>query len=310
MHPAGYGYQEMMGRMSIKKFPALIIFMGLLVQAFLPAAQNDDLRIWKEFVVELRGGKMEDAARIRPYYPEFLEPMKGYLGQLRAGIAWDELKAEPEVFRVGSQVHFVISLPHRGDEQRLAPPFCLTFIVEKGRWYFQHMETIMIRMDKLGPLPATSFPDVPAERKAWMREEIEISDQVRLFAFLSEDKGKEFAFTWFCDGAGYALAARTWVPFAPPERAFILYLCWDFAHRKENPVTLEKLAENEAVVRVVPRWFQLYEAAAHLKPRISAGDYRRLFETIWTDRAQNAGWNVELSYRGDECLFRFTRKAP
>jgi hypothetical protein len=250
------------------------LIAGILASGALAAQDQGDLRIWQEFVADLQAGKMEDAACIRPYYPEFLEPMKGYLGQLRGGIAWDKLKAEPEVFRVDNQVHFVISLPYSSDERKLSTPFCLTFIVEKGRWYFQHIETIMIRMDRLGPLPATSFPDVPAERKAWMREEIEISDQVRLFAFLAKEKGK------------------------------------DFAHRKENPVTLEKLAEKEAVVRVVPRWFQLYEAAAHLKPKISAKDYRRLFETIWTDRARNAGWNVEFSYRGDECAFRFIRKAP
>lgn len=296
--------------MSNRRLPVLSLFIGLLFTAALKAGQNDDLRIWKEFVADLQAGKMEDTARIRPYYPEFLEPMKGYLKQLRVGIAWDKLKAEPEVFRVGSQVHFVMSLPFNNDERTLSSPFCFTFLVEKGRWYFQHMETIMIRMDRLGPLPATSFPDVPAERKAWMREEIEISDQVRLFVFLAGEKGKEFAFNWFCDGAGYALGARTWVPFVAPEKAFILYLCWDFAHRRENPVTLEKLADTEAVVRVVPRWFRLYEAAAHLKPKISAEDYRRLFETIWTDRALNAGWNVEFAYAGDECVFRFTRKAP
>jgi hypothetical protein len=285
----------------------LLMIAGVLTSGAMAAQDQGDLRIWKEFVVDVRAGKMEDAARIRAYYPELLEPMKGYLGQLREGIAWDKLKAEPEVFRVGNQVHFVISLPYCGDEQTLSSPFCFTFLVEKGRWYFQHLETIMIRMDRLGPLPATSFPDVPAERKAWMREEIEISDQVRLFAYLAKEKGKDFAFGWFRDGAGYALAARTWIPFVPPERAFVLYLCWEFANRRENPVTLEKLADTEALVRVVPRWFQLYEAAAHLKPQISPEDFRLLFETIWQDRAKNAGWNLAISYEGEACLFRLAR---
>jgi hypothetical protein len=293
--------------MSIKKLPVLIILVGLLVPASLPASQYEDLRIWKEFVSDLRAGKMEDPARIRPYYPELLEPMKGYLGQLRVGIAWDRLESGPKVFRVGNQVHFVISLPYQGEGQTLSPPFCFSFLDEKGRWYFQHMETVMIRMDQLGPLPATSFPDVPAERKAWMREEIEISDQVRLFAYLAKEKGKDFAFNWFRDGAGYALAARTWIPFVPPERAFVLYLCWEFANRRENPVTLEKLTAEDALVRVTSRWFQLYEAAAHLKPQISPEDYRRLFETIWQDRATNAGWDLTISYEGEACLFRLAR---
>jgi hypothetical protein len=293
--------------MSINKLMASVLFMGLLVQAIPGGAQNDDLRIWKEFVADLQAGKMDHPSRIRPYYPEFLGPMQGYLEQLRAGIAWDKLKSDPEVFRIGSQVHYVVALPSSGDEREPSAPFCFTFLVENGRWYFQHMETIMIRMDKLGPLPATSFPDVPAERKAWMREEIEISNQVRLFAFLAKDKGKDFAFSWFRDGAGYALAARTWVPFVSPERAFVLYLCWEFAHRRENPVTLEKLTDSEALVRITPRWFELYERAAHLKPQITPEDHRRLFETIWHDRAKNAGWGLAISYEGEACLFRLTR---
>lgn len=287
----------------------LILGAGVLSGFPGPGQGRDDLRIWREFVADLRAGKMEDPSRIRPYYPELLDPMMGYLGQLREGIAWDRLGAGPKVFPVDDQVHFVISLPYRGDEQRLSTPFCFTFLVVGGRWYFQHMETIIIPMDRLGPLPATTFPDAPAERKAWMREEIEVSDQVRLFAFLAGEKGRDFAFGWFCDGAGYALGARTWVPFVSPHRAFVLYLCWDFANRRENPVTLETLSDTEAVVRVTPRWFRIYDAAAHLKPRISAEDFRRLFETIWTDRARNAGWSVEFSYRGDECVFRFRRKA-
>jgi hypothetical protein len=293
--------------MMIRKSPVLVLILILFVGASRPAVQDNDLRIWKEFVADLRAGRMEDPARIRPYYPELLLPMKGYLGQLRAGIAWEKVKSEPEVFRVGNQVHFVISLPYISDEQKLSSPFCFTFLVEKGRWYFQHMENIMIRMDRLGPFPATSFPDVPADRKAWMREEIEISDQVRLFTFLAKEKGKDFALDWFRDGAGYALAARTWVPFVPPERAFVLFLCWEFAHRRENPVTLEKLTDTEALVRVVPRWFLLYEAAAHLKPQISPEDFRLLFETIWQDRAKNAGWSLAISYESGACLFRFAR---
>jgi hypothetical protein len=292
----------------MKRRLPVILAVGIIQILGSAAAPKEGLRVWKEFVTDLRAGKMEDAARIRPYYPLLLEPMKGYLGQLRSGVDWDKLVDEPEVFPVGNQIHCVISIPWRGARDEAPVPFCFTFLVEGGKWYFQHMETIMIRMDKLGPLPASTFPDVPAERKAWMREEIEISGQIQLFSYLAKDKGKEFAFQWFHDGAGYALAARAWVPFVAPEKAFILYMCWDYAHRRENPVTLEKLTETEAVVRVEPRWFELYEAAAHLKPQISAEDYRRLFETIWTNRAQSAGWDAGFAYSGKACVFRFFRK--
>jgi hypothetical protein len=153
-----------------------ILGVGILAGGIAAEQAQDDLRIWKEFVLDVQAGKMEDTARIRPYYPELLEPMKGYLGQLRVGIAWDKLESGPKVFRVGNQVHFVISLPYKGEGQTLSPPFCFSFLDEKGRWYFQHLD-----------------------------------------------------------------------------------------------------------------------------------DYRLLFETIWLDRAKNAGWNLAISYEGETCLFRFAR---
>ena len=138
-----------------------------------------------------------------------------------------------------------------------------------------------------------------------MRDEGRISEMVRLFNFLSKEKGKEFAFNWFKDGNGYALAAKTWVPFFPLSKAFILFLCWEQSNLRGNEVTLEKLEESEAVVRIKSISFHLYKAAAHLKPKISFEDFRKMFETRWQDRAEKAGWKVEIKYIKDECLFRF-----
>ncbi|MCX6567163.1 MAG: hypothetical protein NTW38_12225 [Candidatus Aminicenantes bacterium] len=42
---------------------------------------------------------------------------------------------------------------------------------------------------------------------------------------LSREKGKDYLANLLRDGAGYYLSAKAWVPFLPPERAFILYLC-------------------------------------------------------------------------------------
>lgn len=42
-----------------------------------------------------------------------------------------------------------------------------------------------------------------------MREEIAMTERVRVFNLLAKEKGKPFAFEWFRDGAAYFLAART-----------------------------------------------------------------------------------------------------
>jgi len=54
-------------------------------------------------------------------------------------------------------------------------------------------------------------------------------------------------------------------------------------------------------------YFGLYKVAAHLKEQISYEDYRQIFETIWQDRAQKAGWELKITYEGDKCLFHFTK---
>ena len=97
------------------------------------------------------------------------------------------------------------------------------------------------------------FPDLAEERKAWMRDEIQTTKDVRLFDYLRREKGEEFALDWFRDGAGYALQARTWAPIVSPERAFVLYLCWDLSNLRGKPVVMEKLTDDSARVRFPPR---------------------------------------------------------
>jgi hypothetical protein len=112
------------------------------------------------------------------------------------------------------------------------------------------------------------------------------------------------------DGAGYALAAKTWVPFFPSHRAFMLYLCWEQSRLRENQVILEKLTDQEAIVKLKTHFFFLYKRTGHLKEQIPFEDYRRIFETIWQDRATNAGWNLKITYEDPECLkcvFHFTK---
>jgi hypothetical protein len=155
------------------------------------------------------------------------------------------------------------------------------------------VEGIRLRLDRIGALPCSVFPDLPDEQKAWIRAELETSKQVYLFNYLAQEKGQDFAYNWLRDGAGYALAARAWVPFEPPHRAFIFYLCWEQSHLHGGKVTLHRLNDREALVELEPLYFQLYQRTGHLKLQISQVDYRRLFETLWEDRARHAGWQLK-----------------
>ena len=272
-------------------------------------ASAADLAIWKEFVSAMKAGGPA-SERINPYYENFRQPILGFLKEMREKATWAEWDRAPQVFRVDQHVHFLIPLTF---DERTAE-YCFTFLVEGGAWSFRHMEAINIRLDLTGPLPTSTFPDVDEETKAHIREETLWSREVRTFNLLAGLKGKDFAFDFFKDGDGYFLAAKTWVPFVEPRKAFVLYACWEQANLKGNTVTLEKLDDGEALVRMSTYYFGLYKASAHLVQQIAFEDYVRIFETIWEDRARAAGWSLEIEYRNEgfpasACVLRFKRAA-
>ena len=284
--------------MRIADFGRLALFLSRLGILGISAQREGDQegsKIWNEFVAALKKGEMT-SDRIKPYYKELRSPILGYLKEMEEKASWEEWRAPEEVHRVGNRTHFLIPLTF--DDDRAT--YCFTFISEGGRWYFQHLEAITIRLDKVGALPTSTFPDVDEGTKAHIREEIRWSREIRLFNLLAQDKGKDFAFDFFKDGNGFFLAARTWVPFVEPQNAFILYLCWEQANLRGNDVVLERIDDREAVVRMRTHYFHLYEVAAHLKRQVSFEDYRKIFETIWLDRARAAGWKLRIDYTDEE----------
>jgi hypothetical protein len=223
-------------------------------------------------------------------------------GSLRQKATWSEWEVGPEVYLVGDKTHSVLPLTFDGNRRT----WSFTFLNAEGTWYLQHFESILIRLDQVSNQPTDRFPDIEESQKAHIREENAASDQVRLFTFLAQEKGKQFAFDWFKDGAGYLMQAKTWVPLLPERKAFILYMCWEQANLRGNPVRLEKLTETEAVVWMQPKFLKLYEETGHLRLRISRADYRQMFQTIWQDRADQAGWKLQPNCTDTECVFRFT----
>jgi hypothetical protein len=269
---------------------------------------QDNLRVWRELTTALRNGEMS-IERIRPHKDlgdSFKPILLGFLDSVRAQAAPEDWAAIPEVVQIENRTQYIVPWSTRGERVT----YCFSFVTEGTRWYFQHLETIFIRLDKIPPLPTSDFPDVSERQKSWAREEIYWSFVVTNFYLpVAKDKGKEHALAMLKDGGGYFVGAKTWVPFAPPRRAFILYLCWEQAKLRGNKVTLVKLEENDAIVRMQTHFLALYSTAAHLKPRISLADYRGIFETIWQDRAVNAGWNLDIRYEGEhDVTFHFTAK--
>ncbi|MBI4811680.1 MAG: hypothetical protein HY800_09635 [Ignavibacteriales bacterium] len=269
---------------------------------------QDDLRIWKEFINTLRSGKMT-IDKIRPYQQlgDHYKPiLLGYLDSVKTQAAPEDWIAEPEVIKIDNRTQYII--PWTTRNQKVS--YCFSFITEGSHWYFQHLEAIFIRLDKISELPTSKFPDVAEDRKSWAREEIYWSFVIiNVYLPTAKEKGKEYALSMLKDGGGYFVGARTWVPFSSPHKAFILYLCWEQANLRGNDVTLVKLEDHEAIVCLNTYFFALYSITSHLKPRISLEDYKQIFETIWQDRASNAGWNLDIKYSPDyEVTFHFTKR--
>jgi hypothetical protein len=286
--------------------PLWLICAGGLTYPGVP----DDLAIWKEFVAAVKSGTLAPE-QIRPLYGVPKETLLEHLNQLKAASdansSWPDWEA-PEVFSVENLVHFIVKI-------RIGPDTTtdrlFSFIKEGSRWYYGHMEGIFIRLDKTPPPPTSDFPDVDAEAKAWQREEIYWSEVVSNYLAIAKKNGKPFALDLLKSGAGYFVGAKSWVPFLPPAKAFILYLCWNESRLRENLVVLEKLTDTEAVVSLQTHFFFLYKRATHLRQWLPFDEYKQIFETIWQDRAQAAGWNLEIECKDPECLqvvFHFSRR--
>jgi len=102
--------------------------------------------------------------------------------------------------------------------------------------------------------------------------------------------------------------AKTHVPFVKPSEAFILLLCYDESNLRGSKVTLEKLDDNDAIVHIESIFLKLYYASGQFRNQISHEDYISIYETIWHDRADKAGWNLNIIYDQDKAIFKFHSK--
>ncbi|MCK5147593.1 hypothetical protein KAR48_12620 [bacterium] len=261
---------------------------------------SDKLHVWTSFIDLVKSGEYKPEM-IRPHYETIREATYGFTTKMGSKIDWDKFQKLPEIIELENQLCFVIPITFDNDTR----DYSFTFIQEENQWYLQHIEGLMIRLDKIQDLPQSDFPDINEDQKKWMHQEIYWSAQIRIFNHIYEEDSTS-AFNWFKDGLGYFLAAKTWVPFVTPHKAFILYMCWDEKMMKGSEVTLEKLNDEEAVVIINPKYFWLYNCTSHYRQQISFAHYAKIFETMWHDRANTAGWNLEMEFNGAVGTFKFT----
>ena len=285
-------------------------FVGFLVglSCIIAAYGQNDLHIRRDFAGTLRTGKM-NIERNRPL-PDLGDTFKpillGYLDSLRAWVLPADWDGTPEIIRVNDRIQYIVPWTERNHRTT----FCFSLLSDGGQWQFQHLETVFIRLDTVSRCPTSSFPDVSEQTKTWAREEIYWSFIVlNIDLPVAADRGKEAALNLLRDGGGYFVGARTWVPFVPPPKAFVLYLCWEQSNLRGNRVTLLKLQDDEVIIRFKTHFFDLYTTSAHLKPAISLDDYKQIFGTIRQDRASKAGWHLDIRYSPDyDVTFQLSRK--
>ena len=256
------------------------------------------MKIWNDFLTLVKNNNMT-TDRIKPHDQlgdKFKPILLGFLDSIRILASPSDWTATPEIIKTNNRIQFLVPWSTRGQKT----DFCFSFIVIDNQWYFQHLESIFIRLDKTAPPPVSTFPDISEQQKAWQREEIYWSFIIQnIYQPILKEKGKDYALGLLKDGGGYFMAAKTWVPFASPQKAFVLYLCWEQANLRGNRVTLESLSDTQATVNLDSQFFKLYSQTGHLKTLISIDDYKQIFETIWKDRSQSAGWYLNIKYSTD-----------
>jgi len=179
------------------------------------------------------------------------------------------------------------------------------FYAEDDKWKLYFIECITLPVESIEP-PYATFVPLP-EQEAWIKAEREVSRTVYFYSKLRDLHGADEALTWFADGAGEFLCAKSWVPYYKDGKAFVAYCAWIESRINGERVSIDEFSDARCVLRFAGHlWFRVYNGAGHIKARISLDEYRALFEYIWTDRAYCAGWDIAFEYQGEETVLVFT----
>ena len=177
----------------------------------------------------------------------------------------------------------------------------------EGKWQLCFIEGITLPVNNIESTPYDFFTPLP-EQEAWIKTEREISKIIHFYCKLKDVFGIDKALSWFKDGAGEFLCAKSWVPFYGDSKAFIAFSAWIENRINGECVSIDEFTDSRCQLRFTRHlWFKVYHTASHIKPQISLEEYGRLFEYIWQDRAHNAGWRLTFRYINEDTVLIFSK---
>ena len=252
--------------------------------------------IWNEFRNKLKYDILKESdftAEMRA----FLQPL--LCGECSAARRRKFLEAPYDVYENDGGISVVLHCPD--DDYRL------DFSCDGFSWRLAFMECITLPVSGMEAVPYSEF--VPLGKKeVFIRREKEISRLVHFYLKFKELVSKEKALTMFYDGKGEYLCARSWVPFYNDELSYIAYSAWYESRINGETVVVQEFQKNRCVMIIYDHiWRKVYFTARHLTPIIEYAEYMELFESVWRDRAENAGWKIDFDYKGECTTLIFHR---
>lgn len=182
------------------------------------------------------------------------------------------------------------------------------FEENNGTWQLCFIEGITLPVDTVAPIPYENFTPL-SEQEGWIRTEREISKTVYFYCKLKKLYGVDEALSWFNDGAGELLCAKSWVPFYNDSKAFVIFSAWIEECIHGEHISVIAFTDTECKIRFKKHlWFKVYHAASHIKTQLSLDEYTNLFEHVWTDRAHHAGWKIDFTYLNEDTVLLFTKE--
>jgi|GEM_PF-2963309 len=141
--------------MKVRQTVTALLLAGIGLGGAIPASVQDAeaLRIWKEFVSDLRAGKMENPERHRLLNPAWNDTFVGWMKTFREYIDWEKSSAVPEVFRVGNEIKYVMPV---WQSRASAAGWKLAIAEEAGETVFRFSRETSDRMF-LPPAPEFAF---------------------------------------------------------------------------------------------------------------------------------------------------------
>jgi hypothetical protein len=253
--------------------------------------------IWKEFVEKLRINSLKEC--------DFGDDMKYFLFSFLCGKDSHErrekfINSSTDMVDGEYRKSVIVSCPD--DKYRF------DFAVIDNKWKLIFLECITLPLNNINCFPYDLFISLP-EKESWIKAERNISRIVYFFCKLRKIINLDEALLWFNDGAGEFLCARSWVPFYNDSKSFILYCGWIENRINGENISIEMCTDEKCIIHFKEHlWFKVYHSSSHLNIQISFEEYKKLFESIWLDRAFHSGWEVEFTYDGNDTILTFYNK--